>query len=201
MHFCFVSDDLHHRPDTSAPVQEAEEFCALFSTTLEGKRLLYGAEMDGIISRDPIDKANLPDLLNRLEFVEVKVKRRETNQRQVDNFHRYKTRNWWCQSFLVNIGKIFVGLRDDRGIVDEIREMNLKELDRDSRQFWSASVCVNFGSQFLAQVTEVMRGADCRDTVYRFEHDSNKFGNIFYSVYEGRNEESFLPDWYCSVVK
>lgn len=198
-----LTDDLDSpAPDTTAPVQESEEFCAMFSTTLEGKRLLYGAEMDGILSPNkPIDKDNpSPDVLNRLEFVEVKVKRRETNQRQVDNFYRFKTRNWWCQSFLVNVGKIFVGFRDDRGIVDEIQEMSLKELDRESRQHWSASVCVNFGSQFLSQVADVMRGVDSKDTVYRFEYDPNRFRNVFYSVHNGY-EESFLPDWYCAVVK
>ncbi|KXJ78375.1 hypothetical protein RP20_CCG004461 [Aedes albopictus] len=192
----------NRNPDTTAPVQEAEEFCAMFSTTLENKRILYGAEMDGILAAtEPLDKHNLsPELLNRQEFVEVKVKRHETNQRQADNFYRFKTRNWWCQSFLVNVGKLFVGLRDDRGIVDEIREMSLKELDRDSRQYWSASVCVSFGSQFLNQVAEVMQGVDCKHTVYRFEYDSNRFRNIFYSVQSG-NAESFLPEWYCAEVK
>ncbi|KAL1400819.1 hypothetical protein quinque_004887 [Culex quinquefasciatus] len=198
-----LSDEPDQKPDTSAPVIESEEFCAMFSATLEGNRVLYGAEMDGVFRTDPLDKRHLMDaaLLNRLEFVEVKVKRRESNQRQVDNFYRFKTRNWWCQSFLVNIGRIFVGLRDDRGVVDEIREMGLKELDRDSRQYWSASVCMAFCSQFLAMVKDTMAGVDCKGTVYRFEYDANRCRNVTYQVFEGPNEESFLPGWYCSEVK
>lgn len=173
----------------------------MYSSNLEGKRVLYGAEMDGIVSNEPVDKCCMnDDLLNRLEFVEVKAKRRETNRRQADNFYRFKTRNWWCQSFLVNIRRIFVGLRDDRGIVDEIKEMSLNEIDRDSREFWSASVCMAFCSQFLAKVKEVMEMVDCPDTVYRFEYDASKNEHILFKVQRGRNEDSFIPDWYNSVV-
>ncbi|XP_055624288.1 decapping nuclease DXO homolog [Toxorhynchites rutilus septentrionalis] len=196
-----LTDEPNETPNTAAAVVESEEFCAMFSATLEGKRVLYGAEMDGIVTDETIDKAHLNEnILNRLEFVEVKVKRRETNQRQVNNFYRFKTRNWWCQSFLVNIGKIFVGLRNDQGIVNEIKEMSLREIDRDSRQFWSASVCMVFCSKFLAKVNELMNRVDCPHTVYRFEYDANRSQNILFNIQKGQSDESFIPDWYCAVV-
>lgn len=41
-------------PDTSLPVNESEEFSLVFQTRLAGLNLLYGAEMDGIVSEQPI---------------------------------------------------------------------------------------------------------------------------------------------------
>ncbi|XP_053685218.1 decapping nuclease DXO homolog [Sabethes cyaneus] len=196
-----LTDDPNSEPNTSAPVVESEEFCCLFSTTLENKRILYGAEMDGIFSQTPINRDQIDaTLLNRLQFVEVKVKRRESNQRQADNFFRFKSIKWWCQSFLVNVQRLFVGLRNDRGIVDEITEMSLKQLDRQSRRFWSASVCMTFCSDFLELVRAKMSQVDSPHTVYRFDYDPGKARAVLFGVLEGMNEETFLPDWYVSGV-
>lgn len=37
-------------PDTGQAVNENEEFCVVFSTKLNNKKILYGAEIDGVIS-------------------------------------------------------------------------------------------------------------------------------------------------------
>ncbi|XP_058466635.1 decapping nuclease DXO homolog [Malaya genurostris] len=196
-----LTDEPNSKPDTNSPVIESEEFCAMFRTTLEKNRILYGAEMDGIVADKPVDKNFLDaDHLARLEFIEVKVKRNETNPRQVENFFRFKTRNWWCQSFLVNIQRIFVGLRDDLGMVNEIKEMSLKEIDRSSRRYWSASICTAFCSHFLDTVQRIMLNVDCPNTVYRFEYDSRRCRNVVYFVQKEPNNDSFLPNWYCSVI-
>lgn len=41
-------------PDTSMPVNECEEFSMVFQTRLAGMNLIYGAEMDGVVSEQPI---------------------------------------------------------------------------------------------------------------------------------------------------
>ncbi|XP_049540802.1 decapping nuclease DXO homolog [Anopheles darlingi] len=193
------------RPDTSEPVVLSEEFCSLFDSTLAGKRLLYGAEMDGIIleeKRPPLDRDGLTvDELRRFEFVEVKVKRRETNQRQLDNFYRFKTKNWWCQSFLVNVQRIVVGLRDDRGIVREITEMKLKDLQRDSRHHWSAAVCINFLDEFLQEVATVLKGVDDCTRVFQFEYSPQEHARVRYRDLGVGHPDSFLPQWYTQYVE
>lgn len=125
---CFSSDDPHRKPSTDEPVNECEEFCCLFSTTLNGQKILYGAEMDGIETESPCDlnKANL----NQFKFVELKVKLREQNHRQKQNYFRFKLRNWWCQSFLVNINKIIVGTRTVDGIVNELSTVCVKDIPK-----------------------------------------------------------------------
>uniref|UniRef100_A0A182PDN3 Decapping nuclease n=1 Tax=Anopheles epiroticus TaxID=199890 RepID=A0A182PDN3_9DIPT len=188
------------KPDTSAPVLLGEEFCCMFNTTLAGHRLLYGAEMDGIVANRPFDRERLRvEELRRQEFVEVKVKRRETTQRQVDNFYRFKTKNWWCQSFLVNVQRLVVGLRDDAGIVREITEMSLDEIRRESRPYWSPAVCMNFCGDFLAEVVRVMGRTDSCRKVYQFEYDSRECKRVRYRVLE--EEADFLPDWYTKFVE
>lgn len=110
------------------PVNECDEFCCLFSATLNGKRILYGAEMDGIESDRLLD-LNAIDL-NRCNFIELKVKLREQNARQRQNYQRFKLRNWWCQCFLVNIRKVIVGTRTQDGRIDELTEMHVKDFPK-----------------------------------------------------------------------
>lgn len=123
-----ILDDPMKRPSTDQPVNECEEFCCLFSTTLGGQRILYGAEMDGIETDHTLDLNSID--LNQCNFVELKVKLREQNARQHQNYLRFKLRNWWCQSFLVNIRKIIVGTRTQDGVVDELTEMNVKDIPK-----------------------------------------------------------------------
>lgn len=49
-----LSESPFKEPDTTAPVNESEEFSLVFQTRLAGLSLLYGAEMDGIISEQPV---------------------------------------------------------------------------------------------------------------------------------------------------
>lgn len=49
-----LSESPFKEPDTSVPVNECEEFNMVFQTRLAGLSLLYGAEMDGIISEQPV---------------------------------------------------------------------------------------------------------------------------------------------------
>lgn len=105
---------------------EAEEFCCMFTTKFEGTTILYGAEMDGIESAGEFTDTDVNDLT----FVELKVRMKPSNQRQMDNFYRFKTINWWCQSHLANVQKIVVGLRNQAGIVDALETMDVESLPK-----------------------------------------------------------------------
>lgn len=118
-------------PDTSLPVVEAEEFCCMFSTKLNGIRLMYGAEMDGVrqTSEVAFDRCTADDW-NSLEFVEVKVTADNLNYRQQQNFLKFKVRNWWCQSFLVGIREIVVGKRTHSGTVTSIDRVFVSDIPK-----------------------------------------------------------------------
>ncbi len=124
----FFLDSPTTEPVTTIPVLEAEEFCCMFTTKLEQTRILFGAEMDGIESSRTVDFVKTDP--NDLKFAELKVRLKPSNQRQVDSFHRLKTLNWWCQSYLTNVQKIIVGLRTQAGIVDKLESMNVESMPR-----------------------------------------------------------------------
>lgn len=109
-------------------MNENEEFCCMFRTKLEGNSILYGAEMDGIVSDCDID-LNAADL-NQLQFIELKVKLKEERENQRRNYLRFKLRNWWCQCFLVNIKKIIVGTRNNNGIVNQLSELDVRSIPK-----------------------------------------------------------------------
>lgn len=100
----------------------------MYSATLNGKRLMYGAEMDGIDSAEAMDLETID--LNKCKFVEVKVKLKEQHDKQRQNFLRFKLRNWWCQSFLVNIKTILVGTRNNDGIVTGLSTVSVKDIPK-----------------------------------------------------------------------
>lgn len=171
-------------PGSKKAVIESEEFCAMFSSTIDGKSILFGAEIDGVIS----DKAiNSIGELKRASLVEVKVKRRETNRRQLQNFYKFKARNYWCQSFLVGIERVFLGLRNDEGIVNEVTSITLKELSDQAKQnnYWFGTVCMNFLNDFLSKVMYDMKDIDDPNIIFKYEWNpgEEKFANC-HKIYD-----------------
>lgn len=123
-----MPDDPSATPDTEIPVIESEEFCCVFKANLEGKKLLYGAEMDGIDSNIKYNLENVD--LNELHFIELKVNLRAVHEKQKRNFFRYKLRNWWSQCFLAKVEKIWIGTRNQDGIVNELSELDVSSIPR-----------------------------------------------------------------------
>lgn len=186
-------------PGSSRPVIEAEEFCAMYSSEIDGKKILYGAEMDGVISNEVC--TNL-EHLRKLPMVEVKVKRRETNERQLMNFYRFKSRNWWLQSFLVGIESIFVGIRNDEGLVEEVQKISIKDLSNEAKRnnFWHATVCMNFLNDFLKKVTQDMKNIDDPALVFRYQYDTTRSDFVTQHQVDGR-KYSFLPQEYINAME
>jgi RAT1-interacting protein len=159
-------------PGNNEPVNEGEEFCVMFQAQLNNKNILYGAEMDGVEIKST-EKIKDIQQLQKASFVEVKVKRYEDNDRQAMNFYKFKGRNFWCQSFIVGIDKIHVGLRDDNGIVDDIKIYDLKELSNKARasNFWHPNVCMNFLNDFLDKVSNDMKNVDDSNLIYQYSYN------------------------------
>lgn len=181
-------------PGSSEPVIEPEEFSAMYSTEIDGKKILYGAEMDGVISKVPCK--NLDDL-RKVPMVEVKVKRRETNQRQLENFYKFKSRNWWLQSFLVGIDAIHVGIRNDAGIVEDVKCMTLKELSNEAKRnnYWHGTVAANFLNDFLKQLSKDMKTIDNPNIVFRYHFDSSRSDFVTYQTFEGHRHTLLTPEY------
>lgn len=185
-------------PGSSKPVIEPEEFCAMFSSEVDGKRILYGAEMDGVIAKEPC--TTLDDLRN-LPMVEVKVKRRETNDRQLTNFYKFKARNWWLQSFLVGIDAIHVGVRNDDGIVVDVKRVPIKELSDEAKRndYWHGTVAMNFLNDFLKKITRDMRQIDNPHVVFRYQRDPSRSDFVTHNHFEGHRHSFITQEFVTSM--
>ncbi len=142
-------------------MNECEEFCCVFRTRLGKHSVVYGAEMDGVAVSDSVlgssGGAEALDL-NREEFVELKTTKDLDHPGQERNFRRFKLIKWWCQSFLVGIGTVVAGFRDDAGRVTSVAEYPVREIPRQCADHWKPNVCVNFLHEFLGHVRESMMG-------------------------------------------
>lgn len=68
--------------------------------------------------------------MDSLKYVELKVRQGNLNPSQYKSFIRHKTRNWWCQSFLVGVQDLYVGMRNDKGFVQNIERMEMRALPK-----------------------------------------------------------------------
>lgn len=96
-------------------------FCT-YDLTLNGQKLLYSAEMDGVLSESliKIDKSNQKlNTTEKMKFFELKT------WNGFESPHRY--RYWWCQCALANVKTLILGkYRGD--IVTELIYKNVDDL-------------------------------------------------------------------------
>ncbi|KAH8304358.1 hypothetical protein KR059_007217 [Drosophila kikkawai] len=189
----------HHpqsKPVTDVPVNEGDEFLAMFSSQLSGIDLLYGAEMDCVVSKEPVDFKD-PKVLDSIKFVELKTSAYIKAPNQKRNFDNYKSANWWSQSFLVNIDTIYAGLRDHQGMVVDIQEFNVRQLARNKP--WSPAAMTLFLVQFLNKLKDLLETIDDPYAVVQVDFIACE-QIVNYKVLRGK-EHQILPDWYRDILK
>nr|XP_049697784.1 decapping and exoribonuclease protein [Helicoverpa armigera] len=155
-----LSDEPDSEPNPDEPVDETKEFSLVFTTHLNRHTLVYGAEMDGIrcdkaaVTKPPTELGPeaIVKYLSDKEFVELKTNRHIEHPRQETSFRRFKSKKWWCQSFLAGIDTILCGYRNDDGIVEELKKWSIRDLVKNSQRFWNPDVCFNFLDTFLIYV-------------------------------------------------
>ncbi|CAB3237291.1 unnamed protein product [Arctia plantaginis] len=155
-----LSDEPYSEPNPDVPVDETEEFSLVFTTNLNSHTIVYGAEMDGLrcdqgpVSKPPTEQGpdEIVNYFNTKQFIELKTNRHIDHPRQETSFRRFKSKKWWCQSFLVGIDTIVCGYRNDDGIVEELRICDVKDLAKKAQRFWNPNVCFNFLDTFLVYV-------------------------------------------------
>ncbi|XP_063393127.1 decapping and exoribonuclease protein-like [Cydia fagiglandana] len=176
-----LSDTPDAEPNPNIPVDETEEFSLVFKTHLNQHSIVYGAEMDGIccdrgrIAPPPTTELGVDAIVQYLstkEFVELKTSKQMEHPRQEASFRRFKTKKWWCQSFLVGIDTVLCGFRNDAGIVKELKTYRMRDLTRMSQRYWNPNVCFNFLDAFLSYVKR------CLASVIRQRHGDKALNNL-----------------------
>ncbi|GLV41797.1 Rat1 Interacting Protein 1 [Carabus blaptoides fortunei] len=186
-------------PDTSKPVHESEEFCCVFKSKLNSHSLIYGAEMDGILSNKEINESD-PNW-DTIEFIELKTSKKVIRINQDRTLKMFKFIKWWAQSYLVNVKQVHCGFRDRNGIVTEILPFNVKDLPRLSGNCWNWRSCLNFCDIFLKIVKDTIpENTDDPHIVWKFEWKQN-LQHFKIDEVKGENTYSFLPKWYIDNMK
>ncbi|KRK06817.1 decapping nuclease DXO homolog isoform X2 [Drosophila yakuba] len=182
------------KPITNVPVNEAEEFMGVYRVNLAGIGILYGAELDCVDSLEPVD-FNDPKVLDSLNFVELKTSAFNMNRHQMRSFDSYKSANWWSQSFLVAIDTIYVGLRDAKGLVQKIDEIDVRTLNHNKP--WNSSAMAWFLEQFLRNLKKLLVTINDPFAVVQVTFQDKR---AHYEVLRGP-EHQILPDWYRDLLK
>lgn len=185
------SDHPRSRPDPSAPVNENEELCVIFTSKLNERRLLFGAEIDGVLNCDH-EIRGCEDLAQS-RLVELKTNRQIDNPSQYNSFQRYKLLKWWVQSHLVGIKYILCGFRNDKGVVQKLRQFNVSKIPDKAKKVWDPDVCMTFCDTFLEFANNVVQ-EELPHTVWKFEWKPDK--DVTAAKIDGPSKYSFLPAWF-----
>ncbi|KAJ9063666.1 decapping endonuclease targeting mRNA [Entomophthora muscae] len=132
-----------------SPVNNHNEHCSVFKSSLDNFRLLMGAEVD-CIEGNPNGHAGFPD------YVELKTSRIMKDSHQRNMFEKHKLLKFWTQSFLAGIPKVIVGFRDDDGKLCSIETFKTLEIPRlvRSKGHWDPNVCLGFAKQVLGFIVQ-----------------------------------------------
>ncbi|TYZ68184.1 hypothetical protein PybrP1_006820 [[Pythium] brassicae (nom. inval.)] len=151
---CTQHDDAASGAGSGArAVNEHEEFCGLFSTTLAGKRLVVAAEIDCFDGPSPAAE----------NYVELKTFRVLQRAKDTFVFERFKLLAFWIQSFVVGVPKIVCGFRDEAFAVSKLQTFQTAEIPSFCRKYWNPSVCLNFTSTLL----DWLHAETCESQVYQ----------------------------------
>ncbi|KAI5754243.1 hypothetical protein M8J77_007049 [Diaphorina citri] len=186
-----LTEDPSVKPRCQGELNENKQFCVMFQAKLKHFKLLYGAEMDGVISETKIEPDKLPGELKNVEFVELKTGKP----------YGLKMLKWWAQSYFVGIKNIICGEKDGNEVkslkqiyVDNIlRTINFK-----GRKI-TESNCCNLVADILQFIQNRVFGSD-EGTYWLFEwHPQDKL-KIRASITQNP-EYKFLDEDFVSFMK
>ncbi len=175
-------------------LNNSEAFCSVIRSRLNQHSVVTGAEVDCC---DLIDgKFKAPE-----NYIELKTSRIMDNRNRRRNFSRFKLKKFWAQSYLAGVPKIICGMRNDDGIVQQIKTyktMDIPKIANTNGGEWNASICMNFLDSFLHWMKDIVI-KDNPQIVYSF-----RFQAPFKTVTVEElpiGLETFIPDWFINEKK
>ncbi|USP75760.1 Decapping nuclease rai1 [Curvularia clavata] len=139
-------------------VSNHAQHCSIVHTSFGPHGLILGGEVDGLLAPKPTDREQ------PIQWVELKTSEELPpphlqQHRDILKFER-KLLKFWAQSFLLGVPKITVGFRSKNGILRGLQTFNTHEIPgmvRRGTGCWDGNVCINFATQFLGWLKDVVR--------------------------------------------
>ncbi|VBB76221.1 Putative Protein RAI1 [Podospora comata] len=165
-------------------VSNKEQYCSVVRSEIGGKVLCFGGEVDAIWDMKPKEPGA------KINWVELKTSKVIQSPRDKFQFNK-KLMKFWAQSFLLGVPKIVVGWRDKKGMLVSCEEYETKEIDervrreRDGGQWpWMPWVCVNFASEILDWIQQVIKADPQQSGVWRIRFDAKSKAVELFKVEE-----------------
>ncbi|CAH1643462.1 unnamed protein product [Spodoptera littoralis] len=209
-----LSDVPCMQPNVKKPVVENEEFSMYYSSQLGKHRLFYGAQIDGMLAtRTAPGPPNTDDVninlayLRSNKFVELKTNREIHNNRQEQNFKRYKMIRCWCQCYLAGLKGLLVGYRNDDGIIQRVQWFDTEDIVKYCGDEWNPQVAIDYLVYFLNYVENCFKSlkdtpgdpfASKEPLTLKFDIDSQQKITVTKDIYK---EHVILPDWYVYKIQ
>ncbi|XP_023934401.2 decapping and exoribonuclease protein [Bicyclus anynana] len=195
-----TSDQPNKDPDIQNPVIENEEFSLYYYAKLGNFKLLYGAQIDALLTTDTtLEKPKTNDFetnLNYLRnncFAELKTNREVQTFRQEKNFKKYKLLHCWCQCYLAKLEGVYVGFRNDEGIVERLQWFYTQDIVHYCKDEWSPQIAIDFLDHFLGFVKHSFESYEKHPGPVTLEFQINT--NKTFTVTDKCNND-ILPTWY-----
>ncbi|XP_029156299.1 decapping and exoribonuclease protein-like isoform X2 [Nylanderia fulva] len=197
-----VADHPSHKPDPSV-LNECEKFHCIFQAKFGDHSLLYTAEIDGIVSQQPITDTLIG---KTFELIEMKsISTRVYNVIGTPEYNKYGTFNsrklvdWWSPNYLSGTERLICGLKNMDGKVTMIKEYPTHTLPLLSNPCCNIDKCKMFCKMFLDNVKKIVI-KDYNESMYKFYFDGSRF--ITYSEIAPNDEMySFLKPWFVDEAE
>ncbi|KAK0653831.1 RAI1 like PD-XK nuclease-domain-containing protein [Cercophora samala] len=182
-------------------VDNKQQYCSVVRSEIGGKVLCLGGEVDAIWDYKPKEPGA------KINWVELKTSKVIQSPRDRFNFNR-KLMKFWAQSFLLGVPKIIVGWRDRNGMLVDIEEFSTQEIDERVRREshsgdwpWRPWVCVNFASEVLDWIQQVIRADPQQSGVWRIRLDAKTKAIELFKVEETGHGKILTDDFVNWRVK
>ncbi|KAG8185232.1 hypothetical protein JTE90_002761 [Oedothorax gibbosus] len=180
-------------PNTSVPVNENEGYYVVLKGQLNEYYLLYSAEVDGKDPAIPQEYSYFNSILKETDcYVELKTTRHGSDK---GRYYRPTLFKWWLQSFLAGIPKIICGVRNDTGVVGQLKTFqteNILEIIQEKRNI---NNCLKICHEILGFVKECIQEDDPK-IVYRFFYEPcTPYVKCEKLINPGQFK--ILPDWFA----
>jgi RAT1-interacting protein len=143
-----------------------------------GWRLFIGAEIDAYdpSAIPPGSNTEVPPLES---LRELKTMRPPQHHGQYNTLYRLKHPKWWLQSHLAGVPALFLGMRDDNGVVREIhtvRTNDLVKISWENGHKWSPQQALALGAAMLEWVRQCCAHDPGSHLSFRYDPQSQHVG-------------------------
>ncbi|XP_041477097.1 decapping and exoribonuclease protein-like [Lytechinus variegatus] len=157
----YITSSDGSKPDINEPVNAYSEYVAVMKAQYGDHRIILSTE----VQAEREDAAQRPPE----NYVCIKTRRDDLVGKQLTNFNRYKTLQWWSQAYMAGIPEVICGMRNDsQRIIASVKNMKTNQMSLNSEGIWEPGMCVKKFESYLSEIKRLVQDDNPR-AVYRLQ--------------------------------